>query len=113
MALKEIKTVSDLNYGAVNEQFAKAWDQLVENMLDPSTKAKEARSIVITIKVVPSEDRSMALTEVDVKTKLAPIMTDSGSFILDTDDTGRIIAKTGEPENQGLLFGDEQKQIAK
>jgi hypothetical protein len=112
MAMIQVKSIADLNYGAVNEQFDKAFNQLIDNMLDPSTEAKKARSIVITIKVIPSEDRSMAQTEVDVKTKLAPIMTDSGSFVLDADDSGRVVAKTGKPENQGILF-EEPEKVAK
>jgi len=114
MAMKDVKTVSDLNYGAVDEQFGKAWEALIQNMLDPATEAKRTRTLTITVKVTPSEDRNMAQTEVDVKTSLAPIKKDSGSFILDTDQEGRIVARTYEAEEQGVLFTPEDnKQVAK
>lgn len=109
MAMKDVKTVSDLNYGAVDEQFSRAWDSLIENMLDPATEAKQTRTLTITVKVTPSEDRFTATTEVKVETKLAPIMKDYGSFVLDANENGRMVARTYEAEDQGVLFTSEDK----
>lgn len=109
--LKDVKCISDLNFGAVDEQFERAWNELLRNVSDPATEAKCKREIVITVAVVPSEDRNMANTKLEVKTKLAPVKGDVGSVMFDFDEKGRMVARTHEAENQGELFL-EDKEVA-
>lgn len=110
MGMKTIESIGDLNYGAVNEQFARAFEEVVRNIQDPATEANQKREILITVSIAPTKDRGMAATNVSVKTKLAPVKADSGSVMFDFDKQGRIVARTQEAENQGELFLDDKRE---
>lgn len=109
MSMKNVEKLEDLNYGAPNEQFAKAWQEMIRNITDPATKATAKREIVITVTVVPTEDRNMAATRIDVKTKLAPVREDVGSIMFDIDDKGQVVARAYEAETQNELFVTEKE----
>lgn len=111
MSMKDVERLEDLNYGAPNEQFAKAWQEVIRNVMDPSTKATVKREITITVTVVPSEDRNMAATRIDVKTKLAPVREDVGSIMFDVNEHGMVVARAYEAETQNELFLPE-KEVA-
>lgn len=110
--MKDVEKLSDLNFGAVNEQFARAWQEVLRNITDPATEAKKKRELKISISVVPSEDRGMATTTIDVKTVLAPVKQDSGSVIFDFNEKGQIVARTHQAEDQGELFLNEENEEA-
>lgn len=110
--MKDVEKLSDLNFGAVNEQFARAWQEVLRNITDPATEARKKRELKIIVSVVPSEDRGMAVTTIEVKTVLAPVKQDSGSVILDFNEKGQIVAKTHQTEDQGELFLNDEKEAA-
>ena len=109
MSMKNVEKLEDLNYGAPNEQFSKAWQEVIRNITDPATKATAKREIVISVTIVPTEDRNMAATRIDVKTKLAPVREDVGSIMFDIDDKGQVVAKAYEAETQNELFVPERE----
>ena len=109
MSMKNVEKLEDLNYGAPNEQFSKAWQEVIRNITDPATKATAKREIVISVTIVPTEDRNMAATRIDVKTKLAPVREDVGSITFDIDDKGQVVAKAYEAETQNELFVTEKE----
>lgn len=111
MSMKDVEKLEDLNYGAPNEQFAKAWQEMIRNIADPATRATAKREIVITVTVVPTEDRNMAATKVEVKTKLAPVKEDVGSIMFDVNDKGMIVARAYEAEQQNELFVPEKEVV--
>lgn len=84
---------------------------MIRNIQDPATEPKHKREITISISIVPTEDRSMAATEISAKTKLAPIMSDSGSLMFDFDEKGKFFALTQNAETQGELFLNEEKEV--
>lgn len=112
MAMKDVMGIGDLNFGSIAEQFPKAWEEVMRNIMDPATDARKKREIKITVSIIPSEDRGMATTTINVKTTLAPVREDSGSVIFDYNEKGRLVARTHEPENQGELFLEEKKEAA-
>lgn len=57
--------------GALQEQFGKAFDRIVENLADPNTSFKEVRKITIELKFTQNEDRDDVSCAVSVKEKLA------------------------------------------
>lgn len=58
--------------GTCNEAFCKAFEKVLENILDPNTSHKEVREISLVFKVKPvDEERSGCQTTMQVKTKLA------------------------------------------
>lgn len=57
--------------GALQEQFTKAFDRVVDNLADPNTSFKEARKITIELKFTQNEMRDDVSCAVSVKEKLA------------------------------------------
>ena len=57
--------------GALQEQFTKAFDRVVDNLHDPNTPFKEARKITIELKFTQNEARDDVSCAVSVKEKLA------------------------------------------
>lgn len=57
--------------GALQEQFTKAFDRVVDNLHDPNTSFKEARKITIELKFTQNEARDDVSCAVSVKEKLA------------------------------------------
>ena len=108
--MKEVTRIEDLNYGAAAEQFERAFEEVIRNVMDPATEAKKKREIILSVTIVPSEDRNMANVKIDVKTKLAPVKPDVGSLMFDVNDKGKIVAKAYEAEDQGELFFEEGKK---
>lgn len=112
MGLKEVRKLEDLNYGAGNEQFERAFEEVIRNVVDPATDAKHKRQVIMTVTVVPNESRNAAAVMIDVKTKLAPIKKDEGSIMFDTNEHGKYVAKAYESEDQGELFAMDPKKEA-
>jgi hypothetical protein len=57
--------------GALQEQFTKAFDRVVENLADPNTPYKNARKITIELKFTQNETRDDVSCSVSVSEKLA------------------------------------------
>lgn len=64
-------TLEQIMGGALQEQFSKAFDRVIENLSDPNTSFKEARKITITLKFVQNEKRDDVSCAVSVVEKLA------------------------------------------
>lgn len=57
--------------GALQEQFGKSFDRVIENLADPNTGFKEARKITIELKFTQNEGRDDVSCAITVKEKLA------------------------------------------
>lgn len=64
-------SLEEIAGGALQEQFAKAFEKVVENLADPNTSFKEARKITITLKFTQNEQRDDVVCDVSVAEKLA------------------------------------------
>lgn len=69
---EQFVTLVSLGQGAALEKFQDTLDRVLENILDPNTKATAVRSVTLTVTFKPDEDRSFANAVIDVKGKLAP-----------------------------------------
>lgn len=64
-------SLEEIAGGALQEQFEKAFEKVVENLADPNTSFKEARKITITLKFTQNEQRDDVACDVLVAEKLA------------------------------------------
>lgn len=64
-------SLEEIAGGALQEQFGKAFERVVENLADPNTSFKEARKITITLKFTQNEQRDDVACDVLVTEKLA------------------------------------------
>ena len=80
--------------GALQEQFGKAFDRVIENLADPNTSFKEARKITIELKFTQNEGRDDVSCAVSVKEKLATQAPMNTAFMVGKDlKTGKIYAE--------------------
>lgn len=96
--------------GALQEQFAKAFDRVVENLADPNTSFKEARKITIELKFTQNEARDDVSCAVSVKEKLATQAPMQTAFMVGKDlKSGKMYAEEYGRHNRlkGQMTVDE------
>jgi len=94
-------TLGTLNMGAALELFEAAWERLLDNVGDENTKATAVRSVQITVRVKPNEERNSAVTTVAVTDRLAPLSPHEHFVILGSNGHG-VQAYTTDPKQQVL-----------
>lgn len=96
--------------GALQEQFAKAFDRVVDNLADPNTSFKEARKITIELKFTQNEARDDVSCAVSVKEKLAAQAPMQTAFMIGKDlKSGKMYAEEYGRHNhlKGQMTVDE------
>lgn len=85
--------LSNLIGGAVQEQFKKSFDKVIENLQNPNTSFKASRGITIALKFTQNEQRDDVKCTVSVSEKLAPQQAMNTQFYVERDlETGKIYA---------------------
>lgn len=98
MEMTKALELDSLARGAVRERFDHAVLQVVENILDPNTAAKGARTVTITLKMVPDENREMVALTANVATKLQPRASVAAILMVGHNDvTGEAVVKEFAP----------------
>ena len=86
--------LADLLGGALQEQFARAFENVIENLQNPNTSFKATREINIKLKFTQSERRDDAKCAVLVTEKLAPQAPMETGFAIGRDlATGEVYAE--------------------
>lgn len=103
----------DLVGGALQAQFAKSFEKVIENLQNPNTPYKNSREIVIKLKFLQNEARDDVKCGIQVNEKLAPQAPMETSFSVGTDlKTGEVYAieygkqVAGQMNMQELLKDD-------
>lgn len=103
----------DLVGGALQAQFAKSFEKVIENLQNPNTPYKNSREIVIKLKFLQNEARDDVKCGIQVNEKLAPQAPMETSFSVGTDlKTGEVYAieygkqVAGQTNMQELLKDD-------
>lgn len=65
-------SLNEITGGVLQEQFAKAFNDVVENLADPNTSYKDARKITISLTFRQNERRDDMTCDVLVTAKLSP-----------------------------------------
>ena len=94
--------LKDLVGGAVQEQFSKAFDKIVENLQNPNTSYRNTRKITIELKFTQNEARDDVKCAVSVSEKLATQSPLETGFAIGTDlKTGKTLPKKDNPNAGG------------
>jgi hypothetical protein len=102
----EKMSVATLKGGAVIEQVDEAIQRVLENVVDPNTKAKQTRTVTLKLTIAPDEERELLGISATVQTKMAPPVEVIGrAWIAQTRDG--IVAMEHDPK-QPNLYDDEQ-----
>lgn len=104
--------VNSLADGALLERLNIELQRMAENITDPNTKADAVRTVTVEIKVKPDETRSIAVTEINVKSKLAPPKGIPTKFVVDRDSTGKAVIAELKSGAKGQMMIDDDGDVA-
>jgi len=98
----------DLVGGALQEQFAKSFEKVVENLQNPNTPFKNSREITIKLKFTQNEKRDDVKCGILVAEKLAPQSPMETNFSVGTNlKTGELYAvEYGKQVKGQISMGD-------
>ena len=85
--------ISKMAHGALIEQFDAEFEKVLENISDPNTSNKAARTIQITFKIKPNKKRNSASIDFQTKSKLAPADPLTTEIFIGKDSNGRLVAE--------------------
>lgn len=69
---QEKVSLATLNGGAAVERFNDELTRVLENILDPNTNAKSARTVTLKVTVRPNEDRNFGAVDISTSSHMAP-----------------------------------------
>ncbi len=104
--------LKELVGGALQEQFGKSFEKVIENLQNPNTSFKVNRGITITLKFTQNELRDDVKCAISVQEKLAPQTPMETSFAIGKNlKTGELYAEEYGKQIRGQLsFNDLQKE---
>lgn len=106
---RPIKALSDLMDGSVEERFNEELKKVWNNIYDPNTEAKKARTLTMKVKIVPNERRDSCDFRVNVTSTLAPYtdLTQTVMLSLAPDGSIRATERTDQVPGQLDMEGNE------
>lgn len=115
--MKEIKPKSllEMARGAFLERFDYEVPRIIDNILDPNTKASAKRKITMTMSFVPSDDRMGIKAELEVKVGLAPtVPVQTFLYVSSNPETGKmqVVEMVPEVPGQQSLDGGVQNSAS-
>lgn len=99
-------TILNIAAGAVPERVNEAFRKVMDNILDPNTKATTKRAITITYTFAPDEDRADIKIGIEVKEKTAPLKSVSTGLYMMADADGIPVALEQMPMPAGQMTFD-------
>lgn len=107
------KSILEMSMGAIMERVDYEMGRVLENILDPNTKATGKRKINIILELVPSADRKTITVSSTAKSTLVstdPVIT--GLYVTTAPSTGELVAYEMVPQVPGQMDinGNEQEQ---
>ena len=97
--------------GAIQERVDYEVSRVVDNILDMNTEAKVKRKVVLTIVMVPDDDRQVVKIEASAKSTLAPVTPVGTSLVITADGNGEMMLAEIIPQVPGQINmnGEEQE----
>lgn len=102
-AQRLIKSLSDLMDGSVEERFNAELDKVWQNVYDPNTDPKKARTLTLKVKIIPNERRDSCDFRVNVTSSLAPYEDLTQTVMLAIGADGHITATERTDQIPGQL----------
>ena len=98
--------------GAIQERVDYEVSRVVDNILDMNTEAKVKRKVVLTIVMVPDDDRQVVKIEASAKSTLAPVTPVGTSLVITADGNGEMMLAEIIPQVPGQISmtGEEQEK---
>jgi hypothetical protein len=94
---QEFFTLTEIGRGAAVERFDLELQKVLDNIQDPNTDPRKARSVVLKFTITPDEDRGVGKYAIDAQAKLAPLKSHPGRVFLGRDQDGHGMASEEHP----------------
>lgn len=110
--MKQKKSILEMARGAFLERADYEMAKVIENILDPNTKASAKRKLTITMDFSPDDDRQNIMVGFQVKSTLAPTNPARTTlFIAGEDSTGeaQVVEMAPQIPGQQDMDGGEQE----
>lgn len=107
------KSILEMAHGAIMERTDYEMKKVLDNILDPNTKAAKKRTLTVTLELLPDDDRRQIQVKATSKSKLEPTNAVSTALYITGDgDTGEATAVEMVPQvpGQTAFDGSEQDQ---
>lgn len=102
--------LSNLAGGAIAERFNVELSKVLENIADPNTDPKKARSLTVKLTFKADEERDIANVSIETKTALASAKTLETKFVLDRDRLGNVVgAELRSSQKDQVVIEDSQQ----
>lgn len=107
------KSILEMDRGAFLELADYGMSKLLDDIMDPNTQANSPRTLTITMKIVPNEQRTKFGIEYSHKLgfgKMLPLSTTLHA--IPDHETGEMVVVEAAPQVPGQIgfFGDEQER---
>lgn len=104
------KSITQLIGGAIEERVDYEVNKVIDNILDPNTKATAKRKITLTLVLTPDEDRRIISLQAVAKATLIPTNPVSSALCVTADKNGQmtIVEMTPQIPGQRDIYGGEQ-----
>ena len=111
MTKDERSSLLQMAKGAIQERVDYEVSRVVDNILDINTEAKVKRKVVLTIEMVPDDNRQVVKIEASAKSKLAPVVPVGTSLVITADGNGEMMLAEIVPQVPGQINmnGEEQE----
>lgn len=109
------KSIMEMARGGFLERVDYEMSKVIDNILDPNTKATDKRRITITMDLTPDDDRTMIAVKFVAKSTLAPTNPVMTNLYVTGDDTAGeacVVEMTPQVHGQFALDGSEQERPA-
>lgn len=106
MPEEEVKvSLVTLGNGAASELFQMELQKVLDDIVNPNTKATAVRTVNLKVRVKPSEDRDYGEVSITCTSVLAPTLQYNTNFFIGRQ-RGRAVAREHNPK-QAKLFDDD------
>lgn len=113
MERKEAKSILQMARGAFEERVDVEMAKVIDNILDPNTKATQKRKLTLSLELVPDDDRTNILVQFAVKSALAPMVPARTSlWVAGEEATGEVQVVEMVPQVPGQMSMDGQESEA-
>jgi len=107
------KSILDMAQGAIKSRVDREMTRIVQNIIDPNTKAAKPRKLTLTLTFTPDAGRTLVATKCEAKTSLQPANPVTTSlYIGEYDGEVEAVEMTPQVPGQIAMDGTEQEQPA-
>ena len=110
--MKNTDSILQMARGAFVERVDYEMHKVIDNILDPNTKATAKRKITLTIELTPDDERRQIQVSVTAKSTLAATNPVATSLYVTGDSNGELVVAEMVPQVPGQLNMDGTQQEA-